>query len=1478
MTNIKNTILRNRLEGMKWDVQPFIYTAVALIEMVEPMHKKGLVIRDLSPDGIMLQHDSNKAALIEERRLKYAYLSPEQTGRMNRTPDTRSDLYALGVIYYEMLAGCLPLQADRAEDWLHAHLAMVPKPLGDVRPDVKGPLADIVMKLLCKAPDERYQSASGLLADLKQCISLLEETGGIPPFKIGLTDDAARFQLPRTLFGREAEEAELWNAYEQTQGGSPAFVWVTGRSGSGKTTLIRQLQLPVMRWGGRFVEGKCDLMNRDIPYEPILQALRSLVRQIWQESPEQITAWKSRLATDLGLSASIIAELIPEATPLLGELTPVEILQPAEAVIRFRWLFSAFLQIFADTEHPLVMFLDDLQWADPATLDILREWMQDSTLQGFMLIGTHRVESNSIVNEDGEEHVAVWLKQFLLQSMEDTKRLKFITMGPLPFTQVNLWVASVLGGELERSRRLAKLLYQKTGGNPLYLHRLLDSLYREKKLVFDAKQAFWTWNEEAIKELPDDLDVLQLIGARIRTLPPDTIDLLGIAGAMGQRFRLSSAALVSGKPLQELHQNIQPLLDEGLLFMESDTLLDQAEDRLYSFMHDRIQQAAYAVVPEEDRASLHRNIGYMLQLQTEPGYEEQALFDIIHHLNLGISEVKDQAERRKLAEYNLQAGLKSKATTAYVVAQHFLETGLLLLGEDESGTDPLFYRLLLELSECEYVGGRSDRAEELLQRLMDRTVDPLQRSGIYLIRVAMYAYLKKEDRAVAVGLQGLEELGWSISAKPSKAVIGREMIRTFWALKRKGAELQELPINTDPMHRALSDLVMAIAASAFISNPEVAALLYAKFVRYGLQHGNNEAFTFMLVAFAMIQGIALNRYSFAYQLLDVAFQLSAQFENTSFKCRLHFATGLIEQYRDPIKAAEHFEKSARYGLESGDLTFAGFSVSLRILNHTGDLRDLSACVSVYEASSWPLLDEVTRNLLRITRSYIDEMEGKPGVHMELDELMNGDLTNVTQKNQAFYACTSKIQIAYLNGAYREALSWVELTKFNSHQLTLFQVRKQHFYQSLSLASLYEEATLDEQRSIRTEMGKQLRSMKKWTEGDVQRSAAYLLILAETMRIKGSNKLAVTSGYEQALTAAREERNVMIEALVCERMSSWYRVSGILTAADAILAEAYSAYARWGATAKAKQLREHYSGLSAYADVSATLEKAGSSELLESWIARGEYMSDIHSVDDLDEDEREYLLFRDIDKSVMKQAAGWPGGIGEGSLMERFLESAIRYAGAGKGYVLSMSSAEEALFTIEAAVGSQSVDESEKVDFAASIVRYVVRTAERVILANASLSPYMTDPYVRGSQPQSILCMTLPHPGKRHPYILYLENNLVSGIFREDRLDVLDMLFSRMVYLESLGMPRMEVAAVEDVGDNYNETIHSAMQPLIDSLTNREAEILRVLSSGLSNKEIAVHFGLTEGTVKNHVFNIYSKLGIKRRAQAIAKARELRILD
>ncbi|WP_091172606.1 AAA family ATPase [Paenibacillus sp. 1_12] len=1475
MTDINRSELRQRLDGMRWDIQLFIHTAVALAELVERMHKKGLIIRDLSPDGITLQHDCRTAALIEERKLRYAYLSPEQTGRMNRTPDARSDLYALGVIYYEMLAGCLPLQADRAEDWLHAHLAIVPKPLREVRPELQGPISDIVMKLLSKAPDERYQSASGLLTDLKKCISLLEETGGIAPFTIGQMDDAARFQLPKRLFGREAEEAELWNAYKLTRGGSPAFVWVTGRSGSGKTTLIRQLQHPIMQRGGRFIAGKCDLMNRDIPYEPILQALRSLVQQIWQESPEHITQWKSRLAADLGTSASIIAELIPEITPLLGELSPAEPLQPAEAVIRFRWLFSAFIQIFADAERPLVMFLDDLQWADPATLDILREWVQDATIQGFMLIGTRRGEADSGSHEDGEEHAAaVGLEQFLFPHMSDAGRIKHITLRPLPFTQVNQWIASVLGGELARSRRLAKLLYQKTGGNPLYLHRLLDSLYREKKLIFDVEQALWTWDEGIINELPDDQDVLQLIGARIRTLPPETIDLLGIAGAMGQRFRLSTAALVSEKPLQEMYELIHPLLEEGLLFMESETALDQAEDRLYSFMHDRIQQAAYAVVPEEARASLHGKIGYMLQLQTKPGYEEQALFDIVHHLNLGINEIRDQTERRKLAEYNLQAGLKSKASIAYAVAKHFLETGLLLLGENQSGTDPLAYRLLLELSECEYVCGHSTRAEELLQRLMDDTVDPLQRSGIYLIRVAMYAYLKKEDTAVAVGLKGLEELGWRISAKPSKVVLGQEMIRTFWALKRKGAELQELPINIDPMHQALSDLVMAISASAFISNPEVAAVLYAKFVRYGLKHGNNEAFTFMLVAYAMIQGIAFNYYSFAYRLMESAYLLSAQFENTTFKCRLHFGIGLIEQYRNPVKAVEHFEKSARYGMESGDLTFAGFSVSLSILNHTGDLRDLSACLSVYEATSWPMLDEVTRNLLRITRSYIAELEGKPGIRMELDELMNGELSNVTQENQAFYACTCKIQIAYLNRSYREALGWVKRTKFNSKHLTLFQLRKQHFYQSLSLAALYDEAPSEEQNSIRAELGKQLRSMKKWSEDDVQQSAAYLLILAETIRIKG-NKLAVTEGYENALTAAREEGNVMIEALVCERMSSFYRVSGILKAADAILAEACSAYARWGAIAKVRQLCEQYSGLSAFANVSANMESVGSSEPLRSWIAQGERLIDENGVD---EDEREYLLFRNIDESVMRKAAGWPGGVGNSSSMERFLESAIHYAGAGKGYVLKMSSVEEVLFTIEAASGNHTLHEAEQDAFAASIVRYVVRTDERIVLADATSSPYFTDPYIRESMPRSILCMTLPHPGMRHPYILYLENNLASSVFREEMLDVLDMLFSRMVYLESLGAPRMEAAAAEAEVDNHNVMEDYAAQPLIDSLTAREVEILRVLSSGLSNKEIALHFGLTEGTVKNHVFNIYSKLGIKRRAQAIARARELRILD
>ncbi|MDQ6419590.1 AAA family ATPase [Paenibacillus sp. LHD-117] len=1387
------------------------------------------MIGDLNPAGVRIQSEMNLAVLADHSEIDYAYIAPEQTGKINRTPDRRCDLYALGVMFYEMLAGSLPFQAHSKEEWVHAHLAMTTKPLRELRPETEGSLENIIMKLLSKSPEERYQSAYGLLADLKKCFSSLEQNGEIIPFEIAYTDEASQFRLPRSLFGREAESETLREAYEQTRTGASPFVFVSGKAGSGKTALIRELQTSVIRDGGQFVTGKCDLMNRDIPFEPIIQALGKLIRQMWSESSERKAKLKARLTESLGTGAGVIAQLLPEAVTLLGIFPAVEPLPPAEATIRLQRLLPIFMKCFASKAHPLVLFLDDLQWADPATLDVLRTLAHDQTLQGLFIIGASREESPPLA--------------------DTPLQMRHIALEALSYIEVRQFVSHMLHENTSRVRSFAESLYHRTGGNPLYVHRLLDSLYRDNKLYFDEEQAIWTWETDAIDQLAEDPDILHLIGNRIRMLPEETIELLAIAAAIGHRFRLATIALVSGRSISETLELLQSVVEEGLLRRDNDTDEVETGGGHYTFLHDRVQQAAYQAVPELEKAAFHLRIGRAMR-SDEPGEleePEESIFDVVYHLNRGCDEITDEAEKEALAAYNLQAGLKSKASTAFAAALHFLETGLRLATDDKQGTGSVAYRIMLELPECEYMCGRVDRAEELLDQLMTRTTDTLERSRIYLIRIAMNAYSKKDDAALNIGLQALAEFGWNLPVKPSKAAMAKEVALTQFALYRTRAELPCLPVNREPVYRALSDLVMTMSASVFVSSPELAAVLYPRFIRYGLKHGNNEAFIFMLGAYGMMLDLGFPRNNAGARLTKLAYELSTSFESAVLRGRLHFVMGLSGQYRSSHEAVKHFEKSVDYGLQAGDMTFAAYSTVLRIINHTGDLYVLSAFMSDCEQSYEKVLDEVTLKLFRITRMYMRELQGESGTLDEIDVPVRGEHLNVNQKNQAFYYCTCKMETAYLAKGYRMALKWGERARFNETRQNPLLTCKQLLYQSLSLAALYWEDQTEGSKGIRAALHKQLRSMKQqsyYSSGSML--SAYMLVTAELRWIEG-NRAAAAKGYEDAIQAARSEGYGLLEAIACERASMYYRETGMTTAADALMADACTAYSRWGATVKVSKLREAYPELPLFMvqvqeDGRAVTEKAGR-----------------------DEAAREAMPFIVDEKALIRQISGRSSSRDNEDVMVRFLDSALHYSGAVKGYVLS--SREEQFSVLARAGGREQLAEAPS--YAEAIVRYVVNSSEPVVLADASDSPFAADRYIRRCKPKSVLCMPVVWPEESLPSVLYLENNLISGVFNEMKLEALELMISRMVYLKSLAESREQISVASSAP-------HA--QPLVERLTDRETEILYALSDGLSNKEIAFRFGLTEATVKTHLSNLYGKLGVKRRLQAIAQARELRLLE
>ncbi|MFC4305283.1 BREX system ATP-binding domain-containing protein [Cohnella boryungensis] len=1444
MTPVEVVELKESMNGASMDVGSFLPIAIGLTEVVHRAHKQKIVIGNLNPKRIQIQLDRQVTILPDQGLADYAYISPEQTGRINRVPDERSDLYALGMIFYEMLAGSLPFQAQSMEDWIHVHLAVMPKPLRELRSDSGGPLEAIIMKLLSKSPEERYQSAYGLLADLKRCASSLKETGEMISFEIARADEGSRFRLPQTLFGREKEEGALREAFEQARAGESSFVFVSGSAGSGKTVLVRELQMRVRMDGGRFISGKCDMLNRNNPFSSLLQALRSLIRQIWSESPDRVAKLKSQLTEAMGQGAAVIVQLLPEAAELFDEIPAIEPLNPAEAASRFHRLVPIFIKVFVDERHPLVIFLDDLQWADPATIDALRAIVHDQARPGLLIISAYREEAASGVD------AAEWIQESLALHHELRLLVRHIPLQAFSYIEVRQFVSHVLDENSTRIRSLAEVLYHRTGGNPLYLNRLLDNLYREYRLYYKEEEASWAWDPSDIAQIPEDPDILHLIGARIHTLSPEKIELLAIGAALGYRFHSSTISLVSGHSQQVARQLLDQIEEEGLIGREDVSEEAHAGGGYYTFLHDRIQQAAYMTLSESDKTGLHLTIGRAIRDQLS-GESEFSIFDTVYHLNLGSGKIVDEAEKRELAESNYKAGLKSKATTAFAAALQFFEIGLRLSEDDWTNTTSLAYRIMLEVPECEYMCGHADRAEGLLDRLMSCTTEVVERSHIYLISIAMYTYMKQDEKAVHVGQQALAEFGWHLPRRPSKALVLKEVMLAQGALFYRRKDVLRLPLNREPRYKALSDLVMAITTSVFTLSLEMSAVLFSKFVRYGLKHGSNEAFSFMLASYGMV----IHKISGFYtgsQYIDQAFQLAASFDSADLRCRLYYLRGLV-RIINPDEGFEQFEQAIQYGMESANLTYVSIAMLTTTTTYTGDLHTLSARIKHYEEISQQLVDGVTLNIFRITRWYIAQMQVGAGESDEVVTPLLNDRYEETLNNEVYYICTCQIEIAYLFGRYREALEWVEKGKFNAYRQTRVHYRKQRIYHSLTLAAMYTEVSPNEQKDIRVMLRKHLRTMKRWSGYSGKNSSTYLLIQAELHRIEG-NRVASARLFEEAIRVARHAGEGLMEAISCERASIFYRQIGSMNGAEALIADSCDAYSRWGAYAKARRLRDN--------------QGPGS-------IVRGIDGESAAAAEELEPIETKHTPLPGLaaDNGYSHPNTEWMNSLDNCKTMSQFLESVIRYSGAEKGFILHSDAAGSSVEE-EAGTGS---DEGGRA-YAESIVRYVMATGEAVVLANASRSSYSADPSIRRSQSRSVLCMPVLFPGGRSPSALYLENSLLSGVFTKERLALLELMIARIMYLKSLGDSRGQSYSPIPSDARPSSESARASQPLVEPLTNRETEILYALTDGLSNKEIAYRFGLTEGTVKSYIHHLYGKLGVKRRSQAIARAKELELVN
>ncbi|WP_437980226.1 AAA family ATPase [Sorangium sp. So ce117] len=1351
-------------------IERFFPLALRLTDALAELHRHRIIHKDIKPQNLLCNPDTGEVKITDlgiacllpresqdlarDRLIEgtLAYMAPEQTGRMNRWIDERTDLYSLGVTFYQMLTGALPFQASDPVAWVHCHIAQAPRPPRALVPSIPPVLSDVVLKLLSKAAEERYQSALGLRHDLDRCFSQLQATGAIEPFPLGERDLSDRFRVPQRLYGREREIEALLAAFERVvSNGRPELALVSGYSGIGKSSLVAELHRPVVRERGFFVSGKFEQLKRDVPYLPFLQAFRALVQEILCASEEQLERWRERLREALGQDGRLLADVLPELTLLLGPQPPVPELPPTEAQGRLHAALQRFVAACARDEHPMVLFLDDLQWADAASLLLLEQLATYAGSEHLLLIGAYRD------NEVGPAHP---LRLTLAEVQKRGAAVSELVLAPLSAAHVGALVAEAVHARTEEVEPLSRLVYEKTGGNPFFVLQFLFELHQEGLITFDAEQRVWRWDIAAIHDKGFTDNVVELMVGKLKRLSVPARDALKLAACLGSTLDLDTLAIVARRSAEALRGALEEAVREGLLLRRSAG---------YRFLHDRVQQAAYSLIPAEQRTEVHLRIGQLLVKAQRPGERDESLFDVVGHLNRGAALLRSQVERDELAALNLRAGRKAKAAAAFQSAAALLAAGLSLLAPDRwEARHELTYDLTFERAHVAYITGGFDEAERLLEELMERARTRTETAAAVELAVALNVTRGRHARAVEIGLGWLRACDIALPLGPSDAQVDEETEHVWRDLgDRAIADLVHLPRMTNPEIESAMGVLKGVSLPAFFMDANLHYLVVLRMVQLSLRHGNAETSPHAYTFFARVIGPRYGRYQEGYLFGKLGHDLAQR-------------SGLLTTRSVVLTMfGQHIVFWTRHYRETTPYTRDGFSAAVE----SGNLND--ACYNCMWAEIFPLLSgEPLEDVLRAVEerlgfvrragyalphcvllgisAMIQALRGRPvrlstldGTELDLPafeaslEEGNPPLVRAIHYNL-------KAQARFLIGPPGAAFAAVTRGRAEHPYKVESNViiAESFYYLALSLAALSSEAH-KARPAPRGEPPEELleceRQLGAWARSCPENFLhKHALVRAEIARLRGQEPQAMRL-YEQAISSARENGFVQHEAIACELAAGFYRACGLFTSADAYLREARAGYCRWGAHAKVEQLDQRYPYLAPRKPIAPTVTFAVRAEQFD-------------------------VL------SVVTASQSISGELKLPRLLEMLLRIVVEHAGAGEGVVLLVRedrlSIAAAISTSGSAARLLDAGEAAATPLPRSVLNYVRRSHERVRLDDAAARhPFSEDDYFRQRGQGSALCLPIVRQA-RLLGLLYLENRLITGAFTPGRLTVLELLASQ----------------------------------------------------------------------------------------------------
>ncbi|WP_426559117.1 AAA family ATPase, partial [Dapis sp. BLCC M172] len=1376
--------LSNYWQNSEQSLTNFLTIAIQLAEALHYLTEKRIIHKDIKPTNILIHPETKQVQLIdfsissllptEQQKLinpnilegTLAYISPEQTGRMNRGIDYRTDFYSLGVTFFELLTGELPFSTNDPMKLVYSHIAKtVQFPVNIEIPEV---LQEIVIKLMSKNAESRYQSALGLKYDLEKCLQQLETTGKIISFDLGKRDRSDRFIIPEKLYGREQEVNILLDAFERVSNPStevrsqkskfqiqksevrgntnhtnptpllphsptPRLLLVAGFSGIGKTAVINEVHKPIVRQKGYFIKGKYDQFNRNIPFSAFVSAFRDLMSQLLGESNTNLANWKDKILEFVGENGQVLIDVIPELELIIGQQPPATELSGSAVQNRFNLLFSKFVSIFTTKEHPLVILLDDLQWADSASLNLLKVLINESETGYLLVLGAYR---------DNEVFPAHPLMLTLDEIQKQDANINTLTLTTLDKKYITNLVADTLLSSTEIATPLSQLIYQKTRGNPFFTTQFLKGLHQENLIKFNSKKGYWQCDLTQIRQLAMTDDVVEFMVGRLRKLPEASQNVLKLAACIGNRFDLTMLTVVCEETQEEVATDLWGALQEGFVIPETQTYKffqgyqEQDIENIsvnYRFLHDRVQQAAYSLICENQKPGTHYQIGQLMLTKLSQTEQEENIFDIVNHLNFGKSLINEKREQEKLAQLNLAAGQKATSATAYQAAIEYLETGINLLEKDpwvnQYNLTLSLYRYLAEaqLSHANY-----EELEMTIAIALQQVSSPVEQADFYVIQVNQFSLQGKFAEAIQAGLMGLNNLGIEIESNNLSELVELEFASIRESLRERSiSSLLDLPTTVEAHIQATIKLLISLDPPTYLtSNIELLSFISLRAACLSIKHGNipesikaYNNYGFFLAS----QG----QYQRGYELGDLGMQLSHKLNSKSQRCQVGFSLGgFIQPWARPIKGAADINyESFLAGLECGEIQFAAYNLMGNITNRLFQGDNLAA-VGLDIEKYMLVADKIQNELVQVALGAAQIFVTQLCLDQEAEKAEK-TITTVEASQIWFSVCIYyilRMHLSCITENFEVGLNYTRKAEEIISYIKGFTTSgSYYYYSSLILLNMYSGMSAEEQSKAWQQIESNQQQLKIWSDSCSENFLhKYLLVEAERYRCLGQ-KLEAIDLYDRAIVEAQANEYIQEEALANELAAKFYLDWGKEKFAVGYMQSAYSCYAQWGAKAKTEQLEQTYPQF-----LIPILQKSPQSVSTQT-----DFPSSSPSLSTVSSNTSIFDL-----ASTIKASQAISGEIEFNVLVSKLMQILIENAGANKGVLLLNNSDNWEIITQYnyETCHTSTISQEQTENLPYTIINTIKRTQKTLIINNLEQdNNFTTDPYLLEQQPKSILC-------------------------------------------------------------------------------------------------------------------------------------------